>query len=428
MLITVLSKYWPVFGLLFLYPMSVSSFLSQQQVLNNGTEQIPRLYLDCDRCDTDYIRKEITFVHYVRIPEQADIHVFITDESAGVGGREYELTFIDQTQSQDLDYTLTFHVDRNVTSDETRQEMVRVLKMGLAPFMAQTSRASRFSLSYDAPDGELEDIQQNYDDPWNNWVFRIYAGSISLGLETNQTDFDSRWGFFADKVTEEWKIRLRPYFNYEFVEIQRVEEEEPIISKRHRHGFDSYLIKSLDDHWSAGVFADYITRNDRNLKHRSRFNLGLEYSLLPYDMATRKAITFTYQIGYSAVDYYEETIFNKTWDHLLNHQLEAGVHIQQPWGDIYGGLSGSHYFHDVSLRRTEIFGNVSVRLLKGLSLQVRTEFEMIQDQLSLPLGDASLEEVLLRQRELSTDFSLNGSIAITYTFGSEFTNVVNTRF
>ncbi len=428
MIKTILFKHCPVFILLILYPLSASSLLLQEQTFNNHAIQMPRVYLDCGRCDTDYIRKEITFINYVRIPELADIHLFITNESAGVGGREYELTFIDQTQSEGIDYTLTFYVDRNATSDEIRRELVRVIKMGLAPFMAQTPRGSRFSLSYEAPAGDGSDDHKPSHDPWDYWVFRIYAGSISLGLETNQADFDSRWGFFADKVTEEWKIRLRPYFNYEFVEIKRVEYEDPIVSSQHRHGFDSYLIKSLDAHWSAGVFADYITRNDRNLKHRFRFNLGLEYSLLPYDLATRKAITFTYQIGYSPVNYYEETIFNKTKEHLFNHQLEAGVHFQQPWGDIYGGVNGSHYFHDMSLRRAEIFGNVSVRLLKGLSLVLSTNFEMIQDQLSLPIGDASLEEVLLRQRELSTDFSLNGSIALTYSFGSDFANVVNTRF
>ena len=53
---------------------------------------------------------------------------------------------------------------------------------------------------------------------------------------------------------------------------------------------------------------------------------------------------------------------------------------------------------------------------------------MIQDQLSLPAGNASLEEILLQQRELETDFELSGSIALSYTFGSDFANIVNTRF
>ena len=53
---------------------------------------------------------------------------------------------------------------------------------------------------------------------------------------------------------------------------------------------------------------------------------------------------------------------------------------------------------------------------------------MIQDQLSLRAGETTLEDVLLQQRELATDFTLSGSIAISYTFGSELANIVNTRF
>jgi hypothetical protein len=36
--------------------------------------------------------------------------------------------------------------------------------------------------------------------------------------------------------------------------------------------------------------------------------------------------------------------------------------------------------------------------------------------------------VLLQERELATDFSFSTAIALTYTFGSKYTNIVNTRF
>jgi len=80
------------------------------------------------------------------------------------------------------------------------------------------------------------------------------------------------------------------------------------------------------------------------------------------------------------------------------------------------------------LRRAIFFGSISVRIREGLSLNFSTNFQMIQDQLSLPAGDASLEDILLQRRELATDYSLSTSVAITYTFGSDFANIVNTRF
>lgn len=387
----------------------------------------PKVYLDCERCDPNFIRQEISYLNYVRDPGQADIHLFITHEFTGGGGREYELTFIGQDTFDELEYSFKKLVNRNATWDETREQLNHAIELGIIPYALQTPIANKFQLNYNF-DERFEIVQFNpEDDPWKQWVFEIYAGGLSLNMESNQTQFDSRWGFFADKISEEWKIRFRPYFNYDFKEIQR--ENEPNVSrKRHRHGVETYVIKSIDEHWSAGLFGDYLTRNDQNYEHLFRITPGIEYSLFPYQIATRKAITFVYQLGFSHTNYYEETIYNKTQENLLTHQLRASVQIQQPWGAIYSGLEGSHYFHDVTKRRAEFFGSISVRLLEGLSLNFNLRFEMINDQLSLPKGDASLEDVLLQQRELATDFDLYGSIAISYTFGSDFVNVVNTRF
>jgi hypothetical protein len=157
-------------------------------------------------------------------------------------------------------------------------------------------------------------------------------------------------------------------------------------------------------------------------------NPGVEYSFLPYSVATRRAVTLRYLIGYTWYDYFDETIFGKTEQHLLNHQLRGSVDIQQPWGSVSGGIIGSHYLHDIELRRVEFFGSVSVRLVEGLSLRFSSGLEMIQDQLTLRAGDTSIEDILLQRRELATDFEFSGSIAVTYTFGSDFANIVNTRF
>ena len=155
---------------------------------------------------------------------------------------------------------------------------------------------------------------------------------------------------------------------------------------------------------------------------------GIEYSIFPYDLSTRKSIAFTYKLGYGYYDYYEETIYSKTNESLLHHNFLAMVNIRQPWGNIQTGLVGSQYFHDMSRSRLEFLGSTSFRLFEGFSISFQADYNVIRDQLSLRKGEASLEEVLLRQRQLATDYSFSGSVAITYTFGSKFANIVNTRF
>lgn len=391
----------------------------------NQLETIPSVYLDCQRCDYNHIREVITFIDYVRDQEQADIHLFITSERTGSGGMEYELSYIGRRNFSDMTFSFTHQVGRNMTRSEIRDSLNEVIQMGLAPFMMRTPIADRFRMHYE----ETEDdhlLSNDVHDPWNNWVFEIYAGRMQLELESNQREFYSRWGFFADRVTPEWKLRFRPFFNYSFTEIDQ--GDETVSSQRHRHGIDSYAIKSLTDHWSTGFFADYITREDRNLNHRLRLSPGIEYSIFPYSEATRRSIIFRYNLGYSYTDYYDMTIFEKDQEHLMSQRLVARTRYQQPWGAIHAGIIGSHYFHDYTLRRLDTYTRLSIRLTEGLDLSFQTDFDIIQDQLSLRAGDLDLEDILLAQQELATDFSFRAMVAISYTFGSDFSNVVNTRF
>lgn len=405
-----------------------SKELKGQVVADSLQTQVgaPFVYIDCFRCDFDYIRTELTFVNYVRDPELADIHVFVTDSRTAGGGREYQFSFIGRRAFAGTEYTLNHHIDHNATSEEIRIHLTEYLNLGLVSFVLQTPMATRFKIKYE--DKGEDGILQDNIDPWDYWVFQIYAGSIELELESKQSEFDSRWGIYADRVTEDWKLRIRPYFNYDRVKIETTERDEPVISKQHRHGLDSYTIKSISQHWSAGLFGTYLTYNGRNIRHEIILSPGIEYSIFPYEVATRKSITFTYQIGYGYYDYYKETIFDKNKENLFNHQFEGVVNIQQPWGSIEVGLEGSQYLHDFKRASVEFSGQTSVRLFEGFSLNFQAQYDVVRDQLSLPKGEATLEEILLRQRELATDYNFSTSIAVTYTFGSKFSNIVNTRF
>ena len=392
----------------------------------NPQAKVLQVYLDCRQCDFDFIRTELNFVNYVRDPELADLHVFVTDERTGGGGREYQFTFIGLGPFAGTSYTLKHYIDRDATEDENREALKQFLKMGFASYLFQTPMGKRFSIEYRGDRDNV--VLEQTEDPWNNWVFQAYLGRVRLDVESNMSVFNSRWGFFADRVTEQWKLRFRPYFNYGKVKIQTSSEKDPLYSIQRRHGLDSYIIKSITRHWSAGIFADYQTNNGRNIRHQVILSPGIEFSIFPYEEATRKSITFTYLVGSGFYDYYEETIYGKKEEMLFNHSLRGLVNIQQPWGNIETGLTASQYFHDSARRRIEFYGRTSVRLFEGFSINFQAEYKVVRDQLSLPKGNVSVEDVLLKQRELATDFSFTGSVAVSYTFGSRFANVVNTRF
>jgi hypothetical protein len=65
---------------------------------------------------------------------------------------------------------------------------------------------------------------------------------------------------------------------------------------------------------------------------------------------------------------------------------------------------------------------------KGPSLNLFGNYTVLHDQLYLPKGSLTREEVLLRQGQAATTYAAFLYMGISYTFGSVFDHVVNPRF
>ena len=369
-----------------------------------------------------YIRETITFVNYVRDRELSQVHIMMSRHGSGSAGSNYVISFIGRRRYEGMNNVITYWAPGTNTEDETRRGIVETINMGLVPYLAGTNMVNQISLSIN---GGQEVERVAVDDPWNNWVFEIYGGA-NFYKETSRSRFDSRWGFSADKVSEEWKIGIRPYFN--FNERTFRTDEGIITSRSYRHGFQGDLVRSIDQHWSAGLFIRMLSSTFHNIQFNTSASPGIEYSLYPYSEATRKAITFVYRIGVGYNNYIEETIFLKNSETLTSHGLDISARFQQPWGSLRAGISGSHHFHDFSSNRAELFARLDLRVIKGLSLNISGNFDFINDLVALPAGELSLEEILLQQRRQATNYQVSGALGLAYSFGSQFTNVVNTRF
>jgi hypothetical protein len=381
----------------------------------------PLAYIDCNSCDMAHIRREITFVNYVRDPVLAEVYVLVTDERAGSGGRSYSLSFTGRQQFAGLHQTLSYTSSSIDTPAEVRQGLTGMLKLGFVPYVATTALASRLQLFFDAP---TEGTETPVTDPWDSWTFQLYSGG-NFSMESTQSAWSARYGVYADRVTEEWKLRFRPYFSNNERTFQTDAEE--IHSVQKRHGLETFAIRSLGDHWGAGVFGDYVTTTFDNIRNGVAVTPALEYSVFPYDESSRRQITLAYRLGYEFADYYEETIYGKSQEMLLKHALNASIQARQPWGSIASALTASNYLQNREYYRVTFNANTSLRLARGVSLSLGGNFQSIHDQLNLPRGDASLEDVLLQRRSLATSFRASGQLGLTYTFGSIFTNVVNPR-
>ena len=384
----------------------------------------PRVFLDCRRCDHDYIRTEIPFVNYVRHREEADVHILVTTQRTGSGGWEYTMAFMGKEDYEDIQEVLKYVTDRTDTRDDERRGLVRILKMGLAPYVSRTPIANYISILFE------EELRPTaVEDKWNFWVFYVSInGSLSGEKSRNYTSL--RGSLSASRVTPDVRIRmgLSGNFNRSNFTIEDDDTSTTISSYSDRKSFSSLFVKSISDHWSVGGWLSASTSTYSNIDLSISAVPAIEYNLFPYSQSTRRQLRFLYRIGYRFVDYGEETIYDKMSEYLLYQSLSVTFAAKEPWGNMSASLRGSHYFHDFKKNRLEINGYVSLRLFRGLSLNMSAGFSAIHDQLSLPRRGASLEDTLLRRKVLATSYDYGASIGFSFTFGSVFSNVVNPRF
>jgi hypothetical protein len=223
--------------------------LAQPQPAGGTGLEAPRVFLDCGECDFSYVRREITFVNWVRDPRDADVHVLVTDQHTASGGREYELEFIGQGNYAGRRDTLVFVAMPDRTEDEERQGRVRSLKLGLVPYAADTPMGQWLSVSLEQDLAEAAPAVPA-DDPWDSWVFEI-QGNGWLDKEKQQSEYTLEGEFEADRITEAWRIRLDLEGRFEKEKFES--GGTTITSSSHRKELDGRIAGALGPHWSAGI-------------------------------------------------------------------------------------------------------------------------------------------------------------------------------
>lgn len=406
----------------------VSAADAQQATPPDTARASPRLrvFLDCDFCDFDFMRTEITFVDYVRNRQDAQVHILVTDQTTGGGGTEYTLHFIGQSRLAALGDTLRYVSPQSASEDDLRKGLARVIKLGLVRYSAHLGDASRFDVTYTAPSAQADGVKAQARDRWNFWVFRTGASGYGSGEKSN--NFVSLNGSVsANRTTEMWKARLTLNGNYgqsRFI----LGDGSSFNSYSHSYGLSDLLVRSLGPHWSAGQRASWTSSTFLNQSRAIRFAPAIEYNLFPYSQSTRRQLTLQYAPGINFFRYQDTTLFDRISEVRGDQTLTASLSLKQPWGSVSSSLEGAAYMHDLSKNHLVFFNSLDLRLFKGFSLFFFGQASLLRDQLYLPRGSLSDAERLLRRRQLATSYTYFFNIGLSYSFGSIFNNIVNPRF
>ena len=411
---------------------ALAALLMVEPVVGQVAQTRPRVFFDCNgpNCNSQYYRTEITWVNWVNDREVADLHVIMGSLSTGSGGREYQLDFLGVDAAEAYEDQ---HIYRALATDTQRESLdgiTHTLGLGIANWA--NTHGFRGLVRIQGADPELGDIarrrvvsQEEVDDPWNLWVFRINAnGNRSSEESETRTRFNG--GFNASRVTPTWKLAFNLFGNHRR---ERYElSSGPFSTRETDWNFNQLIAYAVADHWSVGVTGRVGRQYQFNRELRVELQPAIEFSVFPYEEATRRSLTAFYAIGPSYNDYFERTLLGETYETLFAHSIDISFSSRQTWGDAGFSIRASHYLHDFNLYNRSIQGDISYRITRGISVNARGDMAWVQDQIYLSAAGATDAEALLDLRRRATDRQTSFSIGLQLQFGSIFNNVVNNRF
>ena len=383
-----------------------------------------RVYPDCNNCFQDYLRNEIRWVDFVRQPQDADVQILSTSRETGGGGTEVTLRFVGLGRFAGIEHELRALTIAGETEDVRRRSVLRTVTVGLLNFAARDGLPAGLSLDVESDDEEAG--RQATRDPWNFWVFTLGA---DVQHEAEETSRETNWELeaTADRVTDHWKISFGVSAQ-EQRERFDLDENDPreFISRERR--FDWFLAKSLGPHWSFGIEGDTQSSTFENISFLVGVSPAIEFNVFPYEQYATRQLRIGYGVGVQHSRYNEETLLGRLRETRPIHQFAVTLDQRQTWGTLQAGVEWSQYLHDLSKTRLEVEGELSFRVVRGLSFEIEGSASRIRDQLSLPRRGADPEEILLRLRELQSGHEVSLSVGFSYSFGSIFNNIVNPRF
>ena len=292
-----------------LFPAPAAAQVDDAQPVNGERVSV---FLDCASrfCDLNYFRTELPWVNWVRLPEGSDVHLIMTSQQTGAGGRAYQLDFIGYGDSG-YEEQLVYQAPPTGTDRETLDAISQTIGIGLLHFsttsgFVQSAEAFRdIKVALDAGGEPFDPVErmvtaEEVEDPWNFWVFRI-GGSTEFSGEQTRRNQRVDGNFSASRVTGTWKMNFRGNINYNQREID-LRDGATFMDSRTDWGFSELIAYALADNWSVGLQGEVRRMVRFNQAFRAEMTPALEFSFFPYEEATRRALTLFYKIGRPTAD------------------------------------------------------------------------------------------------------------------------------
>lgn len=389
----------------------------------------PRLYLSCPQtCFEDYVKQRLSYFDFVRDPYLSDYTLVIVRQAAGGGGERFSLT-IEKTgpspaaPDRPRPHPSTCTTKPGASTDDTRREMLALLLRALLVELADTPHAAEFAVSLaERSQTELGAVK----DPWNFWVIIPSLNAWGEGA----SGFYSLYvvgALTVRRITETSKLRIKGSYARDLSGF-RLEDGERVSGDLYGTYGGGLYAHSVGKHWALGGTVTAKGDEWANLELHLHGGPLIEYNVAPYTDNASRQLRFAYQIGAWSNWYLEESVNDLTEEVRPYHALSVIGELNRSWGSLQSVAQINSFIDDPQLFRLSGGINVAIRLARGLALDLNGKASWVRDQINLRGRTITNLELLLGTAEQPTDFNVNGSLGISYTFGSVHNTIVNPRF
>ena len=397
---------------------NLSLLISFFSVFLLSQEKQLKVFLDCN-CDENYLKQNTSFLEYVRDQDLADIEIFILDVYTPTGSRSFEINIDGNNIYHEISTSSKVVGYSNDTSSTLRDKLLNKVKLALVPFLDKGG----YNIKIDV-DSNLDDYSTN-DDKWKNWVFEL-SGSYNNDKEETRKTNRYEIEFEIDKLTPEWRIGIdfsRSESNRNFFSNDNI-----YTSNRKTTSLRARVVRSVSNHFSFGAFVGGFQNTYENIDFQRYIMPAIEYSLFPYEDVLSREVTLAYRIGTGKRNYIEKTIYGYTKQIVYPHGLTLNVKFRKKWGNISSYVRGDQFLNDGTKKRLSLRSSLDIRVFEGLAVRFSSNINLIRDQYNLAASStSSIEDLLLQQRQIATDYKTSFSVGLSYTFGSIYNSVINTR-
>ena len=389
-----------------------------------------KVFIDCrGGCDTRYLRSEINILDFVTDRTAADLHVLMTSQHVGSGGRNYQLNFYGQNAYQKYIDTLYFTTKPNASASQVRESLLQYLMLGFVPLIAKTSYGPGVKISLKNKKNENDAAATSTKDNWNYWVYNVgVSGQFNADQVYNTNIISSNVS--AHRVTDKLKLHFSAHgglYNTTYT----YPSGDTTISynvRNREYSFYHYLVKSITNHWSIGYQASFTNNTFTNIQRKVYIKPSIEYNIFNVKDVNSRSLVIRYGVDFNNFRYFDTTIFNKIAETLYGQKLSVTLNLNKKWGAINTGIFYRNFLKDRKLNSMGISSHADIRITGALSFYIHINAGMVHDQINLVRSGATEQEVLTRKRQVASNFNYNTSFGVNFRFGSILNNFVNPRF